>query len=225
VLALRLLSAALDSMRHAFRSTAPPMLLIAVVCCWVAAAAGPNRWLADPEMNNGVSLGHAQSAPRCGAKTPTLTAGSLGPLKPGQPLRDLETRCPNLRYGWYWNEGMPTPVALLRLGDAAVMVELSDSTDSGTIERITTASPVRTGDGFGPGSRLSAMITAWGKPTFGVGECALYVQFPSRRGLSFSIEVPDNWDCLASGRVERSGDATLLPKGTRVGQVLLIAAD
>lgn len=188
-------------------------------------AAGANRWAADPDMNTGVSLSDAQRAPRCGAKTPALTVRSLGPVRPGQPLRDLEKSCPSLRYGWYWNEGSPTPVVLVRLGDSAVMIEFSDATDASTIHRITTDSPVRTVDGFGPGSRLSAMIKAWGKPTFGVGEHGLYVWFSTRPGLSFRVEVPDRWDFLASRRVEQNGDATLLPGDTKVGEVLLVTAN
>ena len=197
-------------------------VLIALALVSTSLAAGANRWPADPDMNTGVSLSDAQRAPRCGAKTPALTVRSLGPARPGQPLRDLEKSCPGLRYGWYWNEGSPTPVVLLRLGDSTVMIEFSDATDASTIYRISTDSPVRTVDGFGPRSRLSAMIKAWGKPTFGVGEHGLYVWFSTRSGLSFRVEVPDGWDSLASRQVEQSGAATLLPDGTRVGEVLLV---
>jgi hypothetical protein len=211
-------------MRPAF-SFAAAAGLIALGFGATSLAAGADRWPANPDMNTGVSLSDAQRAPRCGAKTPALSVGSLGPVRPGQPLRKLEKRCPGLRYGWYWNEGSPTPVVLLRLGDSAVMIEFSDATDASTIYRITTDSPVRTVDGFGPGSRLSAMINAWGKPTFGAGEHGLYVWFSARPGLSFRVEVPDRWDYRASGRVEQSGDATLLPDGTRVGEVLLVTAN
>src|SRR2546427_4194431 len=179
------------------------------------------RWSSVPDINQPVTLSHAEMAPRRSVTTPPLTTRSLGPVRPGQSLRDLEKACPTLRYGWYWNEGPPYPVVLLRLGEAAVMVELSEATPTSAVDRITTASPVRTTDGFGPGSRLSAMMRAWGKPHFAVGECALYVWFATRPGLSFSVEVPETLDCLARGRIESTGDASLLPAGTRVGPVLL----
>src|SRR5215831_20930551 len=162
--------------------------------------AADSRWPSPPDLNQQVTLADGQLAPRCVATTPTLTTRSLGPLRPGQSLRDLEKTCPALRYGWFWNEGSPNPVVLLRLGEAGVMVEFSDATPTSTVYRITTAFPVRTGDGFGPGSELSAMVRAWGQGSFGVAECGLYVWFSTRRGLSFSVDVPEGLDCLARGR-------------------------
>jgi hypothetical protein len=187
-----------------------------------AAAKEPlNRWPSVPDLDQQVTLADAETAPRCTATTPPLTPRSLGPIRPGQSLRDLEKVCRSVRYGWNWNEGSPNPVVLLRLGEAAVMVEFSDATATSTAYRITTAFPVRTTDGFGPGSELTAMMRAWGEPEFGVGECALYVWFATRPGLSFSVDVPESLDCLARGRIESTGDVSLLPRGTRVGPVLL----
>jgi len=139
--------------------------MILVVASAPVDAAG-DRWSSVPDINQLVTLAHAETAPRCSATTPQLTTRSLGPLRPGQSLRDLEKACPTLSYGWYWNEGSPNPVVLLRLGEAAVMVEFSDAAPTGAAYRITTAFPVRTADGFGPGSELSAMMRAWGRPHF-----------------------------------------------------------
>jgi len=69
------------------------------------------------------------------------------------------------------------------------------------------------------------MVRAWGKGSFGVAECALYVWFSKRPGLSFGVDVPDGLDCLARGRIESSGDISLLPRGTKVGSVLLFTPD
>ena len=187
--------------------------------------AADTRWSSAPDINEQVTLSHAETAPRCSDTTPPLTTRSLGPVRLGQFLRDLEKACPTLHYGWYWNEGSPNPVVLLRLGEAAVMVEFSEAITTSAVYRITTASPVRTTDGFGPGSQLSAIIRAWGKPHFGVGECALYVWFATRPGLSFSVAVPETIDCLARGRIESTGDTSLLPAGTRVGPVLLFTGN
>ena len=125
-----------------------------------------------------------------------------------------------LRYGWAWSEGSPYPVVLVRLGEAPVMIEFSEATPTSAVYRIMTAYPVRTADGFGPGSQLFPMIGLWGEAHFGVGECALYVWFSKRPGLSFSVDVP-RLDCLTRGQIESTGDTSLLPKETRVGTVLL----
>ncbi len=197
-------------------------MTVGVAC---TSAAG-SRWPSVPDIDQQVTLADAETAPRCSAKTPLLTTRSLGPVRPGQSLLDLEKVCPALRYGWYWNEGSPNPVVLLRLGEAAVMVEFSDATPSKiAVHRITTAFPVRTTDGFGPRSQVSAMMRAWGKPHFGVAECALYVWFAARPGLSFGVKAPDALDCLAKGQIESTGDASLLPPGTKVGPVLLFTAN
>lgn len=176
----------------------------------------------EDDISNGVSLSDAKHAPLCSSKTPLLTTNSLGPVRPGQTLAELENICPSLHYGKYWSEGMATPAVLLRLGEASLMIEFSDDTpnDQSKIWRVTTDSPVRTTDGFGPGSLLSDMIRAWGKPSFGVGEVELFAWFSTRKGLSFRVDLPDteSWDCFAMGQLE---DAALLPKGTRVGTVLL----
>ncbi len=210
-------------MRFILALLAIAIVIIAAVPSAATDAAGA-RWSSVPNVNQQVTLSHAETAPSCSGTTPPLTTRSLGPVRPGQSLRDLEKACRTLRYGWYWNEGSPNPVVLLRLGEAAVMVEFSDVTPTSSVHRITTAFPVRTTDGFGPGSQLSTMMRAWGKAHFGVGECALYVWFAARPGLSFSVDVPETLDCLARGRIESTGDASLLPRGTRVGPVLLFTA-
>jgi len=125
-----------------------------------------------------------------------------------------------LRYGWAWSEGSPYPVVLLRLGEAPVLVEFSETTRASLVYRITTEFPVRTADGFGPGSQVASMVRAWGAAHFGLGECELYVWFSKRPGLSFSVDAP-TLDCTARGRLESTADISLLPKGTRVRSVLL----
>ena len=208
---------------RSYISAANATLLILVSLLAVPSARAQTRWPSDAERNQ-VPLASAAHAPLCQAKTPTLTNRSIGPVRPGQSLQELEKTCPKLQYAWHWNEGLPTPVTLVRFGKASLMIEFSGTTTSSMIYRITTAdAQVRTADGFGPGSPLSAIIRAWGKPSFALGECVLAVWFASRPGLSFKVELPDNWDCLASGRVEQTGDVSLLPLGTRVGMALLFA--
>ncbi|MCA9466104.1 MAG: signal peptidase I [Nitrospira sp.] len=180
------------------------------------------RWPVEDDVSNEISLSDTKHAPLCSSKTPLLTTTSLGPVRPGQTLAELENICTSLHYGKYWSEGMATPAVLLRLGEASLMIEFSDDTpnDQSKIWRVTTDSPVRTTDGFGPGSLLSDMVKAWGKPSFGVGECELFAWFSTRNGLSFRVNLPDtqDWGCFAMSRLK---DSALLPKDARVGKVLL----
>jgi len=196
-------------------------LVLSAVSLSEFAYAANARWPTTPDTNNQVRLFDASTAPRCSTTTPQLTTRSLGPLRPGQSLSDLEKACSALRYGWAWSEGSPYPVVLLRLGEAPVVVEFSEPTAKSPVYRITTEFPVRTADGFGPGSQVAAMVLAWGEAHFGLGECELYVWFSKRRGLSFRVDVP-TLDCAARGRVESTGNASLLPQGTRVTSVLLV---
>ncbi|MDR4494192.1 MAG: signal peptidase I [Nitrospirales bacterium] len=180
------------------------------------------RWPVEDDVSNEISLSDTKHAPLCSSKTPLLTTTSLGPVRPGQTLAELENICTSLHYGKYWSEGMATPAALLRLGEASLMIEFSDETpnDQSKIWRVTTDSPVQTTDGFGPGALLSDMVKAWGRPSFGVGECELFAWFSTRSGLSFRVNLPDtqDWDCFAMSRLN---DSALLPKNTRVGKVML----
>jgi hypothetical protein len=197
-------------------------VLILALLTWFALAFAQTRWPVETE-DNKIWLDLAVSAPVCRSKTPVLTNKSIGPIFFDQSLQQLEQMCKNLRYGWYWNEGSPTPAALVRLGKVGLMIEFSGTTSSSTIYRIMSSdSQLRTADGFGPGSRLEAMIRVWGKPRFVVGECALYVWFSTRPGLSFRVDLPVNWDCLDSGRVEHTGNPNLVPRGTRVREVLML---
>jgi len=184
---------------------------------------GQSRWPADKDSHQ-ASAYVADSIPQCLAAVPVITRDSLGPLHPGQPLADLERHCGQLRYAWEWgNEGIATPAVLLRFGDAAVEVEFPDTLPTAKTYRIRTESPaVRTVEGFGVGSQIQGMTRAWGAPTYGSGECVLYVWFKSRPGLSFRVRVPEAWECEDVQAVERGGTSKL-PAGTTVREVLLFS--
>jgi hypothetical protein len=201
--------------------TGSSLALLATACATSATAQA--RWPADAELHQ-VTREAAVPAPTCTAQTPTLTPDSLGPLRPGQTLHDVEHACPHLYYAWDWGyEAIPEPVAVVRLGDVQVMLAFHDTTSSSTAYRISTASQLaRTTEGLGPGSQLSELIQAWGEPRFGVGECVLYAWFPSQEGLSFRLQLPGPWDCTDLFAMEDTGDWSRVPTDARVRYVLLV---
>jgi len=198
---------------------------IALVGIGVSAATAQSRWPADQDR---YQLGNLDldSAPICRTAVPLLTIDSLGPLRPGQTPRALQGACPRLLFGWDWgSEGIPAPAVVLRFGEAVVEVEFPDTTGETVASRISSSNQLmKTADGFGPGSSLTAMMRAWGEPTFGINECALYVWFRSRPGLSFRVEVPASWQCEDVLAVEQ-GDVAKLAPSTVVGNVSLFRED
>jgi len=183
--------------------------------------AGQSRWPIDKDAHQ-VGMYKASAIPACRSGIPILTLDSLGPLHPGQTREALARACPRGIYAWEWgNEGIPTPAILLRFGDAVVEVEFPDTAASSRVYRITTESPaIRTAEGFGVASRLDDITKTWGAPTFGEGECVLYVWYNTRRGLSFRVRVPDAWECEDVLAVQEHG-ASRLPPVTTIRQVLL----
>ena len=184
---------------------------------------GQSRWPADKDAHQAATY-VPDSIPQCLAATPVLTSDSLGPLRPGQTLAEVERRCGHLRYGWEWgNEGIPTPAVLVRLGEARVEVEFPDTVPSAKNNRIRTESPVvRTTEGFGVGSQIQDMTRAWGAASYGAEECVLYVWFKNRPGLSFRVRVPEAWQCADVHAAER-GRTPKLPAGTTIREVILFS--
>src|SRR5258705_5121753 len=193
----------------------------ALVCIGVSAATALTRWPADQDRYHLGSL-PLHSAPVCRVTVPRLAMDSLGPLRPGQILRDVERVCPRLLYGWDWGtEGIPAPAVVLRLGGSVVKMEFPDTASSSGANRVSTDSRlVKTVDGFGPGSSLTAMTRAWGPPTFGAAECVLYVWFSSHPGLSFRVDVPKRWRCEDVLAVGQGNSAKLPPGPTGPGAFL-----
>ena len=90
------------------------------------------------------------------------------------------------------------------------------------IYRIMTAdTTARTSDGFGPGSLIHKMIAAWGTPTLGAAECALYASWPRRSHISWIVEYPQNWDCTKLERFVVDSAPNHLPASLRAGIAIL----
>jgi hypothetical protein len=111
----------------------------------------------------------------------------------------------------------------VRLGKVLAFAMLEDTSGvKARIYRIMTAdTSAKTPDGLGPGSLVQQMIAAWGTPTLGAAECALYASWPARSHLSWIVEFPRAWDCsrLEAFVVDSAPDH--LPGELRVGIAIL----
>ena len=212
-------------MERARGTTLKPRLgfLISGLCAAATVAASlpaQTRWPADRYQFRRLAL---DSAPLCRQTVPVLTPDSLGPLRTGQPLRDVERACPHVLYWWSWTvDGIPTPAVLLRFGHAFIEAVFSDTLSTSLVLRLVTHSPlIRTVEGFGPGSRLAWISRSWGAHRFGERECVLYTWYRSRPGIIFQVNVPDDSGCDA-GQVVRDGERARLPWTTTVREVVLV---
>ena len=180
----------LSALFFAFAAAAAPLGVSAQV-----------RWPADQETCQLVP-GKPVPVPQCRSVTPVLTSDSVGPVHPGMRVGDLLRVCPRAYLGWHWEEGIPEPGAVVRLGRVLALALLQDTTGpKAVVYRILIAdSNAKTVEGIGPHSRLGDMIKAWGVPKLGAAECALYASFETRPHLSWIMEFPSKWDC---GRLER----------------------
>jgi hypothetical protein len=143
-----------------------------------------------------------------------LTPDSIGPIRAGQALRELRRECPQLYFGWYWDEGSPSPGFAVWLGRALVVATITDSTTNARVFVAQTSSrAVRTSSGIGPGSLLRTAEATWGKDSLDEAECQLAVSFQSQPGLAWLVTIPAQWEC---GKAEGGASTSVLPAATRL---------
>ena len=179
-----------------------------------------NRWPSDPA--SATVRRDTTSPAQCVPQTPVLMPrDSLGPIKPGFTLAEIEETCAEVEYAWLYLEGLPTPVVVTRLGEMTVLFEMTDTLSSSWIYRATTASPLaRTVDGVGPGLDLAIVSQIWPdlRLSFEEGLSA-----HSRTNPAISLWIGNredvNWEALR--RVNQSGDWSSLPEGLFVEVVAL----
>jgi hypothetical protein len=146
---------------------------------------------------------------------------SLGPIKPGFTLAEIEEICTQVEYAWLFIEGLPTPVVITKLGEMTVLFEMSDTVPTSWIYRASTSSHLaRTQDGVGPGIDLATVSKIWPdlKIVYGEGTFALSEEHP---GISLEIGTRSDRDWRVVGEAQRTGNLGLLPEGTFVAGVLL----
>ena len=194
--------------------------LLAAAPAWGSMVLSQARWPKNPwDAQTPAAPAHA---PRCRDQTPVLTADSVGPLRPTMSLSEVQRVCPGLLYAWRFLEGDPEPIVITQLGRLVLVIEFGDTLAATPVYRLTTDShAARTQDQLGPGLDVALSVRAWGRPQFGQGECALYMWFPSRPGMSFALDLPSSWTCEQSLHLEQTGDWTRLPPHTKVSEVLI----
>ena len=216
--------------RHSrLRKRAPAITAAGRASCLAAVAAlaailpgcdARPRWAADPSLR--VVGRYADSDAVCDSTTPALTPpDSLGTLKPGMTVGEIEAICRELEYGWLLLEGRPQPVLLTQLGRIPVVIEVRDTLRGSRMHRVSTASSsARTIDGIGPGVLFYDVVDAWPDVRIGMGEGTFAVS-ATHPGISLELQWPDANDWRAFYEAQRSGDLSRLPAETKVSAVLL----
>ena len=156
------------------------------------------RWPADRAANQLAGLDHARnSVPVCRSKAAPFESDSVGPLHVRQSVAEVQAACPASLRLWDWgDEGIPEPVALVRLGDVTVRITFDSTAASSKSYRLyTTDTTARTKADVGPGSTLAELKAAYGAPTLAEAECVPYAWFDRERGISFRLKADEAFTC------------------------------
>ena len=162
-------------------------------------------------------------APSCMAETPRFGKNSVGPLRAGQTVQEILRHCPRLAFGWDWgDEGIPEPVADVRLGRMKVTIAFRDTLRTSVATRIWSEdSSARTAEGIGPGILLSRAIDAYGVPTLYAVECVLWAEFPKAKGLGWRLRTGLG-DCVRLNDFDGTQKADSLPGSTQIHTIIQV---
>jgi hypothetical protein len=184
----------------------------------------PVTWAApdsSPQLQAYLSSWPATMAPpaKCRESLPAIDGDSIGPLRIGQILSSVLAQCPEPILGWDWgDEAIPEPALMVRFGSAAVLVTLTDTTDTASIHYLSTTDTVfRTPDGVHVGMPVDSLSARLGSLEFLEGECSLYASAPGRPHLGIQLTLPmDSRDCGALVPTPPT-----LPRGSVVAKLFL----
>ena len=154
-----------------------------------SAAFGEQRLWASPSLR-------AQAA-RCRDAPSAITRDSIGPVRPGMTLADLNRLCPRVLHVWEQGGGQEErhyPIIAVTLGHATVFASVEDTASGSRLSTIyTTDSGLQTLNGIGVGSTYAQLRATYGASTLAAGsqECGaaeakvdalpgVYFEFPWR---------------------------------------------
>lgn len=176
-----------------------------------AAIASVSRWPADPLEAQAVAADDSavRALPMCGAASTPLTGDSIGPLRPGLSLAQVDTLCPHSIAQWdLGDEAIPEPSLAVNLGGASVMLVLTDTLSSSTIFSLLSKDErLRTSEGIGVGSTVQQLRQRYGTLTLGEAECWLYATLARAPGLSFRVTIIGVDTCEGTGKLPASVDS------------------
>jgi hypothetical protein len=213
------LNANVDSMTK-FRLTPTKVAAMATLIAAVVRAQS-SQWPRDPTVNPVTAF--PTVAPLCDTRTPLLTADSVGPVTTTMHLGDIQRVCPSARRAWRILEGMPEPVLIVKLGAIVVVAEFADTLPATPIYRLwTKSSAARTVDGVGPGVNPATFAELWSPLAFWTGEGGFGMISNARPWISLSLQLPDPADWPLIDRIKTTRDWHLLPRETRVADVVIL---
>jgi hypothetical protein len=155
-------------------------------------------WPPDPVSNQAPeSAGVPTGVVQCSSRTPLLTSDSVGAVRAGQPLSELVSRCPYALPRWRFDEGIPEPVLIVKLGTTVVFAVLDDTLPASEVYRAIVVDPgARTSAGVHPGMTLAQVAAIYGLPSeMGTAECFLYATFTQEPGIGWRLDLPGEVDC------------------------------
>ena len=163
-----------------------------------------------------------EPAPQCRAQGVVIDADSIGPLRIGERLPGVLATCPHVLVGYDWgDEAIPEPALMVRFGLAAVLITLTDTTDTATVYYLSTSdTTLRTLDGIHVGEAIKQVADAIGPLEFEEGECGLFASSRRRPNLGLHLSLPG--DSLECGNLVPKPPA--LPRGSEVVEIFLHGA-
>ncbi len=187
------------------------------------------RWPADQEAHQLGALDSVRPAtvPMCRPEEPLFTGDSVGLLRVGQALREVAAVCPQVKATWHWgDEGIPTPVLLVRFGSAVLQLSLEDTIPASRVLSVSSHSPAtRTSAGIHPGSTFAELLRAYDTIELVEEECVLYSSASAASGLSFRLDLARSLDCAELAVLPDNAAAAGLPSHTRVKALISLGGN
>jgi hypothetical protein len=124
-----------------------------------------------------------------GGGIPTITSAGVGPLRVGERLSNVSSRCTVRDTTFSLGEGIQENGRVVDLGGSSAVLIVGQDTDP-VIERIIVAdSSIRTDAGIGVGKTVGALRAAYGRICAAMGEGEVVVAVPPLSGVSFGTSA------------------------------------